>query len=114
MAILVDIGFKKMGEVTICDVVKSASKSYQEGQDVLTKFDRDCIEEYQTGRITKSQLKEKFSEWFGLNIGGKEPKTKEIIEYMNGRYGPGDKLKGWTGIKLKPDATNEQEEDVEL
>lgn len=107
LSMLVDVAFKMRGRVDPCSVVEAASRSYQESLDFMSGFLNDCVEVVAEGKIEKRELKERFERWFRENNGGKEPKIKEVNQYMDNKYGKCVK-NCWKGVQLKED-----EEDVE-
>ena len=102
LSMLVDVAFKMRGRVDPCSVVEAASRSYQESLDFMSGFLHECVEVVAEGKIEKRDLKERFDRWFRENNGGKEPKIKEVNQYMDDKYGKCVK-NCWKGVQLKDD-----------
>lgn len=102
MSMLVDISYKKQGNVTDCDVVMQASREYREGQDRISGFAKDKIQKKDGGKIKKSELVEEFRKWYVsyYGRGNKEdmPRGTELTSYMNKKYGK--YRQGWHNVEI--------------
>lgn len=86
------------GEVIPCDKVIASSDKYREGQDYFLEFVKENIEPCEGSRIQKTALGPKFRFWFKENHGSGIPKSKDLWDFMEKRYG---KYKvGWLNIKF--------------
>lgn len=110
MSMLVQISFKNKGIVNDCDIVLSSSNTYRNGQDYLSEFIKDRIIKKEGGRIKKTELSQEFKNWYTTNIGKNMPKTKELFEFMEKRFGK-CRPDGWKNIEINYD-DNESENDV--
>ena len=114
-AMLVSKAFVTEGRVEDCDMVLAASKKYRQGEDHITSFVEDKI--IRTGddknKLSKRNVQEEFKLWFQENQGtGKAPKGKELVEYMDKRFG--NSKTGWVGIKFNvPEKMDSFEDEVE-
>ena len=102
MSMLVKKTFETNGVVTDCDVVMSASNKYRRGQDNIAAF--VCERIIKTGnpehKIGKRGLTEEFKLWFSQeNSGRKIPKSQELYDYLDKKFGP-SKQTGWCGIQF--------------
>lgn len=111
LSMLAEVAFKTMGNVDPCSIVESASRSYQESLDFMVGFIRECVEVFEGGRITKTEINDEFARWFRINNGGREPKPKEVHQQMDEHFGKYDGRKGWVGVRLKHVAAEEDEEE---
>jgi P4 family phage/plasmid primase-like protien len=112
MSMLVKIACDTEGEVPDCPEVVEASNKYRQGQDSLSCFISEKIVKDDKGFITKSQLNDKFKEWFQLNNGDLRtlPKLTELEEAMNKKFGNRNaKANKWLGITIKED---EDDDDI--
>jgi P4 family phage/plasmid primase-like protien len=99
IAMLVEISFEKKGLVDNCSIVMASSNNYRDGQDYLTEFVKDRVQRKEGARIKKMELSQEFKMWYTMNIGRNVPKTKEIIEYMDKKFGK-CKTDGWHNVEL--------------
>lgn len=101
-AMLVEIAYKLGGSVKDCDKVMSSSNSYRNKQDYFAEFIVDKIEVSPNGAIPKNMAVNIFKEWYNANNGNKHPSPKDVISYIDKKFG---KNKGglWTGIKIRDD-----------
>jgi P4 family phage/plasmid primase-like protien len=99
MSMLVEISFQKKGIVDECKVVMASSNNYRDGQDYLTEFVRDKVQRKENGRIKKMELSTEFKNWYTTNIGRAVPKTKEIFEYMDKKFGK-CRPDGWHNVEI--------------
>ena len=88
MSMLVEISFKKQGDVTDCSMVMASSDQYREGQDYLAEFAKDNICKREGEKIKKTELLEHFRQWYSTNYGRRVPKGRELYEFMDKRYAP--------------------------
>ena len=116
MSMLVKRVFETDGHVKDCDVVTSASNRYRQGQDVIAGFMSEMIAK--TGnpkdRIKKQELAHQFKIWYQQEQqSGKLPKSQEIYEMMDKKYGV-CKSTGWKGVKINYSYAEEADEIDEL
>lgn len=104
MSMLVKISFEKKGIVDNCKIVMASSNNYRDGQDYLTEFVRDRIQRKENGRIKKMELSQEFKNWYSMNIGRNVPKTKEIFEFMEKKFGK-CRTDGWQNVEIIYDTT---------
>ena len=104
MSMLVDISFKKKGIVDDCKIVMASSNNYRNGQDYLTEFVRDRIQKKENGSIKKMELSQEFKNWYTMNIGRNVPKTKEIFDFVEKKFGKCHK-DGWHNVEIIYDNT---------
>lgn len=99
ISMLVEISFKKKGIVDDCKIVMASSNNYRDGQDYLTEFVKERIQRKEDGRIKKMELSQEFKNWYTTNIGRNVPKTKEIFEYMEKKFGK-CRQDGWHNVEI--------------
>jgi predicted transcriptional regulator len=104
MSMLVELSFKKKGIVDDCKIVMASSNNYRDGQDYLTEFVRDRVQKKENGRIKKMELSQEFKNWYTMNIGRNGPKTKEIFEFMEKKFGK-CRTDGWHNVEIIYDNT---------
>ena len=104
MSMLVELSFKKKGIVDDCKIVMASSNNYRDGQDYLTEFVRDRVQKKENGRIKKMELSQEFKNWYTMNIGRNVPKTKEIFEFMEKKFGK-CRTDGWHNVEIIYDNT---------
>lgn len=86
------------GEVIPCERVIASNDKYREGQDYFLEFVKDNIEPCEGSRLQKSAIGPKFRFWFKDNHGTGMPKSKELWDFMEKRYG---RYKaGWSNIRF--------------
>lgn len=98
MSMLVELSFKKQGDVTDCSMVMASSDQYREGQDYLAEFAKDNICKREGEKIKKTELLEHFRQWYSTNYGRRVPKGRELYEFMDKRYGK--YRQGWHNISI--------------
>lgn len=117
LALLVERAYVNQGKVNDCDIVEQASLAYRERQDYLSEFITDKVVKADGYSIRKGELSNEFKQWFITNVGTKNPKPKEIHDYMDRKFG---KNRGgiWKNVKIKlydesdfAEVADEQEED---
>jgi P4 family phage/plasmid primase-like protien len=99
MSMLVNISFKKKGIVDDCKIVMASSNHYRDGQDYLTEFVKERIQRKENGRIKKMELSQEFKSWYTTNFDRNVPKTKEIFEFVEKRFGKCHQ-DGWHNIQI--------------
>jgi P4 family phage/plasmid primase-like protien len=101
MSMLVERAYKTGGIVKDCDTVLRASKKKREDNDYLAGFVRDKVRRKDGNTIKKTELLQEFKIWYlASNPGSKTiPKGKEIIDYMNIKFGECGK-NGWRNTEL--------------
>jgi putative DNA primase/helicase len=111
-SMLVKRAFETDGIVLDCDTVLEASKNYRSGQDHISAF---IVEKVRKTNNTKQSIKKRsilleFTEWFKQEHGSRKmPKSEELYEYMNKKFGTPNSTKGWVGIEI---IREEEEEDI--
>lgn len=117
LALLVEKAYVNQGKVNDCGIVHEASLAYRERQDYLSEFITDKVAKSDGYSIRKGELSNEFKQWFITNIGTKNPKPKEIHDYMDRKFG---KNRGgvWKNVKIKlydesdfAEVAGEQQED---
>jgi len=107
MSMLIDRVVQTQGEVIDCERVVASSDKYREGQDYLLEFIKDNIEPCEGSRIQKTALLPKFRFWFKANHGRGAPKSQELWDFMEKRYG--QYKKGWNNIRfIEPTGENDE------
>lgn len=104
-AMLVEIAYKLGGSVKDCEKVMSSSNSYRNKQDYFAEFIVDKIEVSPNGAIPKNMAVNIFKEWYNANNGNKHPSPKDVISYIDKKFGK-NKNGLWTGIKIRDDISN--------
>lgn len=112
ISILVDKAYQNMGIVNDCKIVMAHSDSHREKQDYLAAYIRQNIRKKEGSCIKKTGLVEDFKIWYELNINKTVPPNKEIIEYMNNRFGIYSKVHHWRNIEMIKDEVVEDEMDA--
>jgi hypothetical protein len=87
-----------------------SSKKKRENNDYLAAFARDKILRKEGGKgIKKTGVMEEFKNWYVANFPGSKtiPKAKEIVDYMNLKYGECTKS-GWRNVEM---ITGDQDDD---
>lgn len=98
MSIMIERYKTTNGDICACERVIASSDKYREGQDYFLEFVKDCIEPCEGSRIQKTALGPKFRFWFKENHGSGVPKSKDLWDFMEKRYG---KYKtGWQNIRF--------------
>jgi P4 family phage/plasmid primase-like protien len=106
------------GKVEDCNEVLVASKKYRENQDYLSKFVADKIRKATIDlnnpdkkyKISKSNIKKEFKDWWGREYDTKAPKGKEIIEYLEKILGPYPQQgRGWSGYEIIFDGYDDED-----
>jgi P4 family phage/plasmid primase-like protien len=87
MSMLVEIAFERQGIVEDCNKVMAQSDKYRENQDYILEFIKERIENKEGEKITKNNLYEEFKNWYRSNYDNKVPKQKELIDFMDKRFG---------------------------
>ena len=104
MSMLVKRVFETDGIVKDCDIVTQASNKYRQEQDVIAGFLDEMI--IKTGvpkdKIKKQELVQHFKIWYQQEQqNGKLPKSQEIYDVMDKKFGTYKKTGGWQGVKIK-------------
>lgn len=120
LSMLIDIAQERMGLVTDCEKVTSASENYRQREDYLARFMSDKIEK--TGnsadKVLKTAVKTEFQQWWRINQGptSRVPPMTELIGYLDREYerqnnqNAGRHYKGW---KIIYDGFDDEEYDDE-
>jgi P4 family phage/plasmid primase-like protien len=98
MSMMVERYQSTKGEVIDCDRVIASSDRYREGQDFFLDFVKENIETCEGSRIQKTALLPKFRFWFKANHGRGAPKSQELWDFMEKRFG--QYKKGWNNIRF--------------
>jgi P4 family phage/plasmid primase-like protien len=112
MSMLVDITYEKKGLVSECSIVSAYSDVKREEQDYMAAFIKQKIQRKEGSCIKKAGLIEDFKKWYELNFKKTVPQNKEIIEYMNQRFGVYTKAHHWRNIEFIKDEVEEDEMDA--
>lgn len=109
MSMLVERAYAAQGFVKDCDTVLRASKKKREDNDYLAAFAKDKVRKCEGKSIKKQELMETFKTWYLVSNPGSKtiPKMKEIVDYMNVKYGECTKT-GWRNMEIIYD--NDEEE----
>ena len=120
LSMLIEIAQEKMGLVTDCEKVTSASENYRQREDYLARFMKDKID--RTGnsqdKVLKTAVKTEFQQWWRINQGpnARVPPMTELIGYLDREYerehnqNAGRHYKGW---KIIYDGFDDEEYDEE-
>lgn len=110
-SMLIEICKETKGKVEDCDIVMASSNRYREDKDYIQRFINEKIEKTgkETDKISKSNVKYEFKEWYKSEYDDKVPPAKELIERLEKDLGPYNR-RGWYGYKLVFD----NEPDLEL
>jgi len=112
MSMLVERAYKTGGIVKDCATVLRASKQKREDGDYLAGFVRDKVTRKEGAKgIKKTELLETFKLWcLECNPGSKTiPKGKEIVDYMNLKFGECGK-NGWRNCEIGYDDGGDEED----
>lgn len=101
MSILIERAYRTEGFVKDCPTVLRASKKKREENDYLAAFARDKVRRKDGKSIKKTELMETFKIWYQANYPGTKsiPKAKEIVDYMNLKFGECSK-NGWRNTEV--------------
>ena len=114
-SMLVKRAFETNGVVVDCPEVMSASNMYRKTQDNITAFMTECVirSKNPTDKIGKVGLREAYKIWHANENGGKKlPKSSELHEAMDTRFGSFKKVGGgWFGVTFAEDL---QEDDIDI
>ena len=100
MSMLVNKSFEWQGNVNDCKLVMASSDQYREGQDYLAEFAKDKIQKKPGSKVKKSEIVEVFRQWYTTNYGRTVPKSKELYEFVDTRYGKYRQGYGWMNISI--------------
>jgi putative DNA primase/helicase len=100
MSVLVERAYSTQGFVKDCDTVLRASKKKREDNDYLAAFAKDKVRRCEGKSIKKTELMETFKSWYLVSNPGSKtiPKMKEIVDYMNVKYG--EYKNGWRNTEI--------------
>lgn len=111
MSMMVDRYLLTRGEVIACDRVVASSDKYREGQDYFLDFVKENIEVFEGSRLQKTALLPKFRFWFKANHGRGAPKSQELWDFMEKRFG--QYKKGWNNIRfIEPTNDNDELQEI--
>ena len=99
MSMLVNKSFEAQGNVNDCKIVMASSDMYREGQDYLAEFVKEKIRKKPGSKIKKSEVAEEFKQWYTTNYGRTVPRTRELYDFMELRYGK-YRSGGWSNIMI--------------
>ena len=116
ISMLVERAYKTNGFVKDCPTVLRASKKKREENDYLAGFVRDKIRRKEGKTLKKTELLQTFKEWYtGNNPGVKNiPRSKELIDYMNLKFGECSKNGSWRNTEVIYDDGDDEEEEAEM
>jgi P4 family phage/plasmid primase-like protien len=98
MSIMIERYKQTKGEVVPCERVIASNDKYREGQDYFLEFVKENIEPCEGSRLQKAAIGPKFRFWFKDNHGTGMPKSKDLWDFMEKRYG---RYKaGWNSIRF--------------
>jgi P4 family phage/plasmid primase-like protien len=111
ISMLVERAYLTNGFVKDCPTVLRASKKKREENDYLAGFVRDKVRRKEGKAIKKTELMETFKIWYQANNPGTKnlPKSKEIVDYMNLKFGECSK-NGWRNTEIVYEEADEEEE----
>ena len=111
ISMLIQICKETKGKVEDCDIVMASSNRYREDKDYIQRFINEKIEKTgkESDKISKSNVKYEFKEWYKSEYDDKVPPAKELVERLEKDLGPYNR-RGWYGYKLIFD----NEPDLEL
>jgi len=99
-SMLVKRAFETQGKVEICDIVRSSSDKYRQGQDHIAAFIAEMVGRKEGKKIAKRELTEQFKIWFQDQQGGRRaPKGIELHEFMDKKFGK-SRRDGWHGVEI--------------
>jgi len=98
---LVELAFVRQAKVDDCDIVMRSTERYRESQDYLSEFAKENIVCEEGTSLKKMELYNVFKDWYTTNYGRSIPKSKEVYEFMNIRYGHYNG--SWKNIKISYD-----------
>lgn len=98
MSKLVELAYVNMGIVKDCATVMATSQIQRDSQDYLSGFIKNNIKKKAGSIVKKFELTEQFKVWYNQTHGKMLPKGKEIIEFMDKRFGL--YKNGWHDIAL--------------
>ena len=101
--------YKTNGFVKDSEIVMGSSDQYREGQDYLAEFSKEKIKKVQNGKIKKAELWEVFKQWYIINYGRGLPKSRELNEYVDKRYGKYTNNK-WSNIAINYDDDDDDDD----
>jgi len=109
MSLLVERVYKTKGEVKDVEKVLSASKQYRDKQDHFSKFVTERLDDEIDGWTQKRDVYEEFKLWYTENEGKDVPKGKELFDFLEKKYGPYNKRRGWRGFRIAVESADEDE-----
>lgn len=95
---LVELAFERRAKVDDCDIVMSSTDRYRESQDYLSEFVKEFIVHEEGETLKKMEVYNVFKDWYITNYGRSVPKSKEVCDFMNMRYGHYNG--SWKNIKI--------------
>ena len=109
LAMLTNISFKNKGNVEDCEIVLEASNQYRESKDYLTQFIKEKVLIEQDGTIKQTELQENFKMWYMSVFDKNVPKGKELIDYMDKKFGK--RVKGkWRNVRINYEIDEDDDE----
>lgn len=109
MSLLVERVFKTKGEVKDVEKVLAASKQYRDKQDHFSKFCAERLEDDNDTWTQKRDVNEEFKIWYTENEGNDVPKGKELFDFLEKKYGPYNKRRGWRGFRITVESASDDE-----
>jgi P4 family phage/plasmid primase-like protien len=98
---LVELAFERHAKVDDCEIVMSSTDRYRESQDYLSEFVKEFIVHEEGESLKKMEVYNVFKDWYTTNYGRSVPKSKEVCDFMNMRYGHYNG--SWKNIKISYD-----------
>jgi P4 family phage/plasmid primase-like protien len=118
LSMLVDIGYKTQGRVTIVNAVKNKSEEYRSEQNIMFEFYNENIDPNPPDDGRKYHLKisdvlERIQDWFSKINGNRRdmPNRNEIKKFFDLKHGK-EKNNGWVGICLKPFESSDGDDEM--
>ena len=112
MTMLVNRVYETNGVVNDCELVTISSNQYRNGQDYLSEFAKDKLRKASDGKVKKTELYETFKQWYTNSYGrGTVPKSREIYEHMDKKYGKYKQC--WKGVAIIYDEDEDEQEEKE-
>ena len=75
----------------------------------FSKFITERLEDDVDGWTQKRDVYEEFKLWYTENEGKDVPKGKELFDFLEKKYGPYNKRRGWRGFRIAVESADEDE-----
>ena len=108
LSMLVEISYEKQGRVTDVEPVISATEQYRKDQDIIFEFHDTMIESTPNmdGGLKLREVTTRWKDWYSKMYVGVAPPGKEVVSYLEKKYGKYSSATGWLNIRLKGDKEN--------